>query len=501
MFDDLSQLLGVASGRNVSQRRSKPVAATVTASIDLESSDLVTLFDTAELSAGALFSATFLMATREPHTNVKSVSVDFLQHTVIQPELVPTCRACSEQSTGAVVPIIHWDLLSAPRSFKRGKYTLPFSCHIPGNIPATSSLGVRGATRIHYEVLATVKYTTAGGIAKSCSVRKPIGIKRVLPVSAAPKLEHRSFEPSATVIDSMISNTAFAGRRSPVRMYIRNVTGKDGQSASATGKKQNRRWSVRNIDCHLYEEVRNRSVLCPEHDGEKARRKLKKQTEQRRNASVYDVLKSSKPLVRSFFEEEMADESTEENSNTETVVTEMLYRVASTVVEPRDITARFLENNDIEAFFKIDFSEQLGKSTYCTDVDHLNVSVRHKVIMEVTLVEEEISYERLPYKASQLREQELREAATPGIKSREARYDIDNEEARMAQPKPVVDSNGYVMRVCADKTGQMQKLKTVFRQALSDTPQEDNLPWEQDVPPCYNTAVTSGGAPPVYITA
>ena len=493
MFNGLSQLLGMANVPENSRSSQKQTGA-ISTRINIESRDYVTLFDTAKDSAGALFSATFLMAVHTAEASVSSVSVDFLQHTVIQHELAPTCRACSDQSTGGVVPIMHWELLPSPKTFKRGEYTLPFSCHIPGDLPATSTLGIKSATKVHYELLATVKYTTSAGATKSYSTRKPIEVKRVLPVNSSPKLEHRSFEPSATVIDTLIADNAFVGRRNQVRMFIRNVTGENESAISGRPvKKTNRRWAVRNVDCHLYEVVRNKSQLCPEHDGEKKRRKFQEQTEQRKKSSVYDLLKSSNPLVRSFFEDNG------DGLDTDEVVTEMFYRVASVVVEPQSIKTQFLENNDIETSFKIDFSDQLERGGYCADVDYLGVSVRHKVIVEVTLAEEEISYERMSCKIDQPREQEQRPVDGPDSKLRD--YYDDDDDNTSIEPKPCLDSNGNVMRICVDRTGHMQKLKTVFRQALSDIPKEDNLPWEEDVPPCYNTVIASGGAPPVYVTA
>lgn len=455
----------------------------ITSKINVESPDC-TLFDIPQSSIGSLFSATFsLFVNSIESIEVTVVTVELVQHIIIQQSLSPTCKFCKD-GLGSIKKIKEWNLLKQPTSFSKGEYKIPFSCHIEGNLPATSRIGPNQQTNITYELLTTIKYNHKSSETKRGNIYTdvvPFEITRIFR-NNRPKLSQRTFEPTTTVIESYLPETIFVNTKTFVKLIIRNIN-KD---------LQNKRWSIKNINCYLFEIVRYESIYCKTHDKEKLFNRLLKQTKENETASVFDKIQPNKSTPVSYFEATNLENI--DHNKDQKVITEQSYQILKVDIDYKNITKHFIENNDIEATFKIDHAG-LESTKYSTDLHTSDMSVKHKVIMEITLFEEEISYERIPYRKPT--------TPKPEVTTNSEKGPLIMENAVVADDSEDSDDNQtQTKRLCADKTGQMQKLKTTFKLILSETPKDYlHLPWIEDIPPIYESINDTDGAPPTYILA
>ena len=464
--------------------------------INIESSNC-TLFDVPQSSIGSLFSANFILFINSNSSiKINSVKVELIQHTIIQPSLSPTCKFC-KKSLGSIKKIKEWNLLSIPTIFKNGKFNTPLSCHLQGDLPASAKIGPSQQTEINYELLTTIKYMSENK-ERIYTDMIPFEISRIFRDNR-PKLAHRTFEPSTTILESYLPDTIFVNTKNSVKIIIKNLN----------KNLPNKRWSIKDINCYLFEIIRYESTYCSEHDKSHLFSKLIKHTKENEKGSVLKRIHPNKTSITSFFDTEDINDIEEIDQNEDRkVITEQSYQILNVDIDYNKITQRFLEDNDIEATFKIDHSG-LNSTNYATDLKTDNMSVKHKVMMEISLFEEEISYERVPYsKPSPVNTNTTVATAT---KTSEKCLITNAEEETVSSPDTNNDSeyNGsdspepkQMKRLCADKTGKMQKLKTTFKLVLSETPQNDcQFPWEEDIPPIYESVKDAGGYPPAYVAA
>ena len=467
----------------------------VRSKINIESENC-TLFDVPQCSIGSLFSANFILFINSISTiKINSVKVELVQHTIIQPSLSPTCKFCKE-SLGSIKKIKEWNLLSKPTIFKNGQFNIPLSCHLQGDLPASAKIGPSQQTEISYELLSTIKYNSENEERIYTDVI-PFQISRIFRDNR-PKLAHRTFEPSTTVLESYLPETIFVDTKNSVKIIIKNLN-KD---------LPNKRWSIKNIKCFLFEIIRYESTYCSEHDRAQLFTKLIKHTKEVDKESVFKKIHPNKTSLSSFFETNDINEIDEIDKNKDRkVITEQSYQILSVDIDYNKIAQRFLENNDIEATFKIDHSG-LTSTNYATDLKTDNMSVKHKVMMEITLFEEEISYERVPYRKPPSVSTNTAEPTTTDSEKclitniQEDRVSLPETDNNTKQNGSDTPEPKQMKRLCADKTGNLQKLKTTFKLVLSETPQNDcQFPWEEDIPPIYESVQDAGGSPPAYITA
>ncbi|SMN21487.1 similar to Ashbya gossypii ACR291Cp hypothetical protein [Maudiozyma saulgeensis] len=472
----------ISSGTIVKGDIKKPISS----KIYVESPNC-TLFDIPQSSIGSLFSATFSLIVNSKETiEINVVTVELVQHIIIQQSLSPTCKFC-KNSLGSIKKIKEWNLLIQPSSFKKGEHKIPFSCHIEGSLPATSRIGTSQQTNITYELLTTIKYHLKSSALKRERIYTdvvPFEISRIFR-NNRPKLSQRTFEPTTTLLEGYLPETVFVNTKNFVKLIIRNIN-KD---------LPNKRWSIKNINCYLFEIVRYESIYCSTHDREKLFKKLLKQTKEQGRSSIFEKIQPNKSTSVSYFER--TDIENIDQTKDQKVITEQSYQILKVDIDQKNITRKFIENNDIEATFKIDHSG-LQSTIYSTDLHTSNMSVKHKVMMEITLFEEEISYERIPYKKpikpkpEVLKSLEKESLITKNTESVASTEESDETDDKQTQTK----------RLCADKTGQMQKLKTTFKLVLSETPKDDfYLSWEEDIPPIYECINDIDGTPPRYIVA
>lgn len=463
--------------------------------INIESANCI-LFDIPQCSTGSLFSANFILFINSiASIKVNSVKVELVQHTIIQPSLSPTCKFC-KKSLGSIKKIKEWDLLSKPTILRNGQFNAPLSCHLEGYLPASTKVGPTQQTRISYELLTTIKYVSADKD-RIYTDTMPFQISRIFRDNR-PKLSHRTFEPSTTILESYLPDTIFVNTKNSVKIIIKNLN-KDIPS---------RRWSIKNIECFLFEIIQYESTYCGEHDQGQLFKKLIKQTKEVDKQSIFEKIHPNKTSISSFFEANDVNEIDEIDQNEDRkVITEQSYQISNVDIDYNKISQRFLENNDIEATFKIDHSGLTG-TNYATDLELDNMSVKHKVIMQITLFEEEISYERVPYRKPISISSNT--AVTNTTNSEKCLIEnIQDEDMSCPNTINVIEDKDpdtpepkQMKRLCADRTGKMQKLKTTFKLILSETPQNDcQLPWEEDIPPIYESVQDVGGSPPTYVAA
>ncbi|EDO14714.1 hypothetical protein Kpol_316p7 [Vanderwaltozyma polyspora DSM 70294] len=209
---------------------------------------------------------------------VDSVTLKLIQivhfHKTFVPDTqaIQTCKNCTTKTT----KIKNWDIQKNTVEMSVGSYVFPFSCLIPGSVPATTTLGSTAETEIKYELIATVKYKDPRrdlptfGKVQSLKLSMPIAVTRSI-LRGPDKNSLRVFPPTELTATAVLPNVVYPKSSFPLEMKIDGISSGD------------RRWRMRKLNWRIEETTRIRSYACDshKHDLKQKEEEVKQKEEER----------------------------------------------------------------------------------------------------------------------------------------------------------------------------------------------------------------------------
>lgn len=192
------------------------------------------------------------------HVSVSQVSLRMVQKIHYSAPFVPgsaDIHGCSKCRT-RVTELKKWPVQRSAEDKHLGKHTYPFSFLVPGNLPATSSLGASSMTHIEYSLVAVAKYThPITGTAGSQRLNMPVQVTRSI-LRGPDKNSLRVFPPTELTAAAVLPNVIYPKSSFPLELKL------DGVSIG------DKRWRMRKLAWRIEETTRIRSNACSEHEAE-----------------------------------------------------------------------------------------------------------------------------------------------------------------------------------------------------------------------------------------
>ncbi|KAH3680820.1 hypothetical protein WICMUC_000171 [Wickerhamomyces mucosus] len=157
------------------------------------------------------------------------------------------CSNCKNKIT----ELARWDIMSQPHSLPLGDHSYPFSHLLPGNLPATSTLGSSNLTTIKYQLIAKVKYNFNNHNLEA-KIVLPLNISRSI-LRGADRNSLRVFPPTDVTATAVLPNVIHPKSSFTLELRLDGVTNGD------------RRWRMRRVGWRIEETVKLKIHSCEFH--------------------------------------------------------------------------------------------------------------------------------------------------------------------------------------------------------------------------------------------
>ncbi|EDO15798.1 hypothetical protein Kpol_1040p11 [Vanderwaltozyma polyspora DSM 70294] len=262
---------------------------------------------------------------------IKSVELQFIQNIhyekpfVQGPTAIQTCKDCSNKT----VVLKKWDIENKETTMNAGSHAFPFSYLIPGDTPATASLGSKSNTTIKYELVANVRYINANHDSKTSlnlsniSLSLPVMLTRSL-TKGPDRNSLRVFPPTKLTASAVLPNVIYPKSTFPLEMKF------EGISTSTN------RWRMRKLSWRIEETTKIRNNVCKHHVTE-----MKKVEKEIKIKEIERAKRQNNPIKRYGEPTPVVTVSIGKNSATKEIKEQFPQRIAanepsSTVVDNAD---------------------------------------------------------------------------------------------------------------------------------------------------------------------
>lgn len=188
------------------------------------------------------------------HVLVNSVQLSLVQKiTYAKPFLPPSntlanCSSCKKKST----ELARWDILTQAHNLPIGKHSYPFSHLLPGNLPATTSLGSSSLTTIKYEMVAICSYNNHSNHQSMIKIILPLNISRSI-LRGPDRNSLRVFPPTDVTATAVLPNVIYPKSSFALELKLDGV---------ATNE---RRWRMRRVGWRIEENIKVKANSCINH--------------------------------------------------------------------------------------------------------------------------------------------------------------------------------------------------------------------------------------------
>lgn len=167
-------------------------------------------------------------------------------------QTVQTCKDCTNKLT----VLKKWKIQETKTDLVIGEHAFPFSYLIPGNLPATSTLGSNPNCKLKYELIATASYADPASKMTSSSTKLQLVMPIMLTRSIARGPDRNSlrvFPPTNLTASAVLPNVVYPKSMVPLEMKLDGISG------------SNTRWRMRKLSWRIEETVRIRTNACKLH--------------------------------------------------------------------------------------------------------------------------------------------------------------------------------------------------------------------------------------------
>lgn len=188
------------------------------------------------------------------HVLVNSVQLSLVQKiTYAKPFLPPSntlanCSSCKKKST----ELARWDILTQAHNLPIGKHSYPFSHLLPGNLPATTTLGSSSLTSIKYEMVAICSYNNHSNHQSMIKITLPLNISRSI-LRGPDRNSLRVFPPTDVTATAVLPNVVYPKSSFALELKLDGVASND------------RRWRMRRVGWRIEENIKIRANACINH--------------------------------------------------------------------------------------------------------------------------------------------------------------------------------------------------------------------------------------------
>jgi len=188
------------------------------------------------------------------HVLVNSVQLCLVQKIqYAKPFLPPSntlanCSSCKKKST----ELARWDILTQAHNLPVGKHSYPFSHLLPGNLPATSSVGSSSLTTIKYEMIAICSYNNHSNHQSMIKITLPLNISRSI-LRGPDRNSLRVFPPTDVTATAVLPNVVYPKSSFALELKLDGVASND------------RRWRMRRVGWRIEENTKIKTNSCINH--------------------------------------------------------------------------------------------------------------------------------------------------------------------------------------------------------------------------------------------
>ncbi|CCH45893.1 hypothetical protein BN7_5480 [Wickerhamomyces ciferrii] len=188
------------------------------------------------------------------HVLVNMVQLSLVQKiTYAKPFLPPSntlanCSNCKKKT----VELARWDILSHANNLPIGKHSYPFSHLLPGELPATTSLGSSSLTSIKYELVAICSYNNHSNHQQVTKVILPLNISRSI-LRGPDRNSLRVFPPTDVTATAVLPNVIYPKSSFALELKLDGVSVND------------RRWRMRRVGWRIEENIKVKANSCQNH--------------------------------------------------------------------------------------------------------------------------------------------------------------------------------------------------------------------------------------------
>jgi len=233
------------SPRSSSSKLPQHQAATL--DIVMESPPLV-LYGTTANSSGALLSGQLVLHIHEDNMAIDSFKMRLALEVTRKKPFHSHCPECTQQSTDLTT----WNLLECPATLRRGEHSFPFSCVIPGHLPAS----MKGAlSSIEYVLRATMSPRSG----EPLKLSHKLDVKRAICPSESPRHSIRIFPPTHLTANCELPSVIHPIGETNISMRIDGVVKRNVDTKTQT------QWKLKRVTWRLDETQKMIAPGCAKH--------------------------------------------------------------------------------------------------------------------------------------------------------------------------------------------------------------------------------------------
>lgn len=224
-----------------------PQHQAVTLDVRMESPPVV-FIGNAQNSTGALLSGQLVLFIHEDKMAIDSFKMRLALEVTRKKPFHAHCPDCTIQSSD----LNTWNLLEGPATLRRGEHLFPFSCVIPGHLPAT----MKGAlSSIEYVLRATM--TPRAG--EPLKLSHKLDVKRAIPAAETPRHSIRIFPPTNLTANCELPSVIHPIGETNISMRIDGVVKRNVDTKTQT------QWKLKRVTWRLDETQKTIAPACIKH--------------------------------------------------------------------------------------------------------------------------------------------------------------------------------------------------------------------------------------------
>lgn len=158
------------------------------------------------------------------------------------------CNSCKNKT----VELARWDIMAQSKNLPSGKHSYPFSHLLPGNLPATTSLGSSSLTSIKYELVAITSYNNRQNHQTLVKVVLPLNVSRSI-LRGPDRNSLRVFPPTDVTATAVLPNVIYPKSSFALELRLDGVSTED------------KRWRMRRVGWRIEEQVKVKANACVNH--------------------------------------------------------------------------------------------------------------------------------------------------------------------------------------------------------------------------------------------
>lgn len=218
-----------------------------TLDVVMESPPLV-FFGTTSNSSGALLSGQLVLNIHEDSLAIDTFKMRLALEVTRKKPFHAHCPDCTNQSTD----ITSWSLLEGPATLRRGEHSFPFSCVIPGHLPASTKGSL---SSVEYVLRATLNPRSG----EPLKLSHKLDVKRAINPADSPRHSIRIFPPTNLTANCQLPSVIHPIGETMISMRVDGVVKRNVDTKTQT------QWKLKRVNWRLDETQKMISPACSKH--------------------------------------------------------------------------------------------------------------------------------------------------------------------------------------------------------------------------------------------